>query len=581
MRTSASRFPSFVLLFCLTCVLPLAAQKPHANKLSTQPPPPLQQPRPPKAPALVNAAGPAVSLETSEALFDVATALNACGYSEGLDKSDPLRKEVRAAVEQVMKTSAQARFARDQICTFVNQHRLFEGSRDLAQYVSLALYLTPPPDLALSVDPQDLPPDATQVMAMLPVLHAFVQATDMHLIWIEFRPRYEAEINALHDPLTQMILNTNIYLKLPTSTYSGSRFIVVLEPMLDPNQTNARVYGSNYVVVASPVDGKVDMTDVRHTYLHYEIEPLLYQHSSAMDRLLPLLKVIRDAPLSYEYRDNIASLVIECLIRAIEARTMDTGVTIFNIPADAARADIPRLQHQHDVTVQQSNAIREKRVETDMRDGLVLTQYFYSQLGTFARNPESLTEAIGPMVYGMDIDQQIHNAKQIDFFAQAPVDVVQSPVINTNLDKAESAIRAGDAEAASRLALQAIHDHTADPARANYVLALTWLMKGDPQSAANDFNETLGLTKDPRLLAWSHIWLGRIDDVKDDRADALAQYKTAMTVRDGQPDTLQAVEDGLNKPYTLHVAASPAAESPSSNPAPGSATTPTGGTGPQ
>ena len=139
------------------------------------------------------------------------------------------------------------------MCTFVNQHRLFEGPRDLAQYISLALYLTPPPALALSVDAQDLPPDATQVMDMLPILHAFVEAADMHLIWLQFRPEYEAEINALHDPLTQMILSTNIYLKLPTSTYAGSRFLVVLEPMLDPGQTNARVYGTNYAVVASPV----------------------------------------------------------------------------------------------------------------------------------------------------------------------------------------------------------------------------------------------------------------------------------------------------------------------------------------
>jgi tetratricopeptide (TPR) repeat protein len=552
MRIPALRFASLFTVCCLTGVLPLAAQKP--TKLSTQPPAALQQAKPPKAPALVNAAGPAVSLETSEALFDVATALNACGYNEGLEKSDPVRKQVRAAVEQVMVGSAPARFARDQVCTFVNQHRLFEGSRDLAQYISLALYLTPPPDLALSVDAQDLPPDATQVMGMLPILHAFAQATDLHAIWIQFRPEYDAEIDALHDPLTQMILNTNIYLKLPTSTYSGSRFIVVLSPMVDPGQTNARVYGSNYVVVASPVGGHVNMKDVRHTYLHYEIEPLLYQHSGAMDRLLPLLKVIRDAPLGYEYRDNIASLVIECLIRAIEAQTLDTGVPIFKIPADAARADIPRLQHKHDETLQQSNAVREKVVEDDMRDGFVLTQYFYNQLSSFERNPESLTEAIGPMVYGMDVDQQIHNAKHIEFFAQAPADVVHSAAAGSGLDRAESEIRSGDAEAAGKLALEAIHDHTADPARANYVLGLTWLMKGDPQSAANDFNATLQLTKDPRLLAWSHIWLGRIDDVKDDRPEALSEYKTAMTDRDGQPDTLQAIQQGLDKPYTVHAA---------------------------
>jgi tetratricopeptide (TPR) repeat protein len=213
------------------------------------------------------------------------------------------------------------------------------------------------------------------------------------------------------------------------------------------------------------------------------------------------------------------------------------------------------LQHEHDVTVQHANAVREKLVDEDMRDGFVLTQYFYNQMTSFERNPESLTEAIGPMVYGMDVDQQIHNAKQIEFAAAAPADIVHSAAAGSGLDKAENEIRAGDAESAGKLALEAIHEHTADPARANYVLGLTWLMKGDPQSAANDFNETLRLTQDPRLLAWSHIWLGRIDDVKDDRTDALTEYKTAMTVRDGQPDTLQAVEQGLSRPYAVHAAA--------------------------
>jgi len=44
------------------------------------------------------------------------------------------------------------------------------------------------------------------------------------------------------------------------------------------------------------------MGDVRHTYLHYLIEPLLYQRATAMDRFLPILKDVRDAPLEYVYR---------------------------------------------------------------------------------------------------------------------------------------------------------------------------------------------------------------------------------------------------------------------------------------
>ena len=560
MRPIPHRFALFALPALLLTATLLPAQDAALHQGKNQPG---QPPRMPKAPALVDAAGPAVSLESSEAMFDVGVALNACGFDAGLAQSDPIRMQVREQFDQEAEGSATVRDARDAMCTFINQHRLYESARDLAQYVSLALYLTPPPALALSVDQQDLPPDATQVVDMVPVLQKFAQAAQLHLLWLRFHPEYEAETDKLHDPLTNMVLATNIYLKLPLSTYTGSRFLVVLEPLLDPEQTNARVYGANYVVVAAPVNGVVNMHDVRHTYLHYEIEPLLYSRASSMDRLLPILKTVRDAPLDWEYRSDIVSLVTECLIRAVEARTMDTGVTVFNIPATAARADLPRLQREHETTEQKDEAVRETLVNKDMSEGFVLTQYFYSALIPFEHNPESLKEAIGPMVYGMDVDQVVHQAKQIAFVQQAPADVIRNPVSGRGLDRAEAQLKGGDADAASRLAMQALKDHTADPARANYILALTWLEKGDMDSAVNDLHQTIRLTQDPRLLAWSHIFLGRIDDVREDRSQALAEYQTAMKLRDGQQDTLAAAEQGIKQPYTLpHAAAAASGAEP-------------------
>ncbi|RRA48596.1 lipopolysaccharide assembly protein LapB [Acidipila sp. EB88] len=553
----ALRTTCLTLILCLPLALTAQAPKTVSDGKAQQ------AQRTPKPPALVDPTGPAVSLESSEALFDVAVALNACGYDAGLAQSDPIRQRVRDAVNQAARQSAEARDTRDKLCSFINGHRLYEGSRDLAQYVSLALYLTPPPELSPSVELADMPPDATQVVEMLPILRQFAEQVQLHLIWLRFHPEYEAEVTRLHDPLTHMILDANIYLKLPTSTYTGSRFLVVLEPMLDPGQTNARVYGTDYVVVASPVNGTINLHDVRHTYLHYDVEPLLYARASSMDRLLPLLKTVREAPLEYQYRADIVSLVIECMIRGIEARTMDTGVTLFVIPADAARADVPRLQHQRDVSLQQAEAVRQAAVTKSMREGFVLTQYFYNELGTLEHNPEGLKEAVGPMVFGMDVDVEVHRAKQISFVEQAPGDVIRMPVSDRGLDHAEAQLKAGDAEAASKLAMQAIKDHTADPARADYLLALTWLLKGDMDSAANDFRETIRLSQDPHLLAWSHIYLGRIADVRDQRPDALAEYKTAMTVRDGQQDTLQAAQKGIAQPYALPHTATPDGDSPS------------------
>ena len=116
------------------------------------------------------------------------------------------------------------------------------------------------------------------------------------------RPQYDAIVNSLHDSLTRMIVSTNAYLKMPANVTSGSRFAVVLEPLLDPGQTNARVYGTDYVVVASPTrDNTVRMDEIRHTYLHFELEPLLYARASSMDRLLPFLKTVREAPLEYTF----------------------------------------------------------------------------------------------------------------------------------------------------------------------------------------------------------------------------------------------------------------------------------------
>src|SRR5580698_1354772 len=90
-----------------TCLLPATAQQSAKVPSKQQPPPP--QLRPEKPPALADPAGPTVSLQTSEALFDVAVALNACGYDNGLAESDPIRARVRDQVNQAMQQSEPAR----------------------------------------------------------------------------------------------------------------------------------------------------------------------------------------------------------------------------------------------------------------------------------------------------------------------------------------------------------------------------------------------------------------------------------------------------------------------------------------
>jgi len=502
----------------------------------------------------VEAGGSAITLETSEPLFDLAVALNVCGYDADLAASSPIRQKVRDEINAELITSAEARDSRDALCTYVRDHTLNDSGLNLAQYISLSLYLLPPPELTPSVDQTELPPDSLQVVNILPLLRTFATAVHLHAIWIEHRPEYEDLVTRIHDPLTRTILNTNIYLRLPVSSYDGRRFLVLLEPMLAPSATNARIYATDYIIVVSPAaepPASIHMTDIRHIYLHYEVEPLVYARAQAMDRLLPLLKPVQTAPLEFTYKSDIVALITECLIKAIEAHTMDVGIVKPKpIPGARERADLERYDAEMTVYNRQAEEVRRKAVDLDMRQGWTMVDYFYGKLGDMEKGNISLKEDIGEMVYGMDVDAERHREQQIVFLPEGSRDVLRrAPLQLAGLELAELKIFKGDLPGATALANTALADPHGDHAHAHYVLARVNLMQRQPGAAIGDFQATLDTSKDPRMLAWSHIYLGRLYDVNAERQKALTEYQAALTVRDAQPDTKAAAEKGLKEPF--------------------------------
>jgi tetratricopeptide (TPR) repeat protein len=521
-------------------------QESSSSSSSNTPVPEIQKP-----PSLIDPAGPQISLQTSEAVFQIAAALNACGYDAGLDQSNAVRQKVRDEVNAAIQQSPEAQNTRDRLCTYIRQHELSDSSHNLAQYVSLALYATPPPELTNSVPLTEMPPDSTQVVEILPLVRKFANETNLHYIWISVRPQYDAIVNSQHDALSKMVVSTNAYLKMPANISLDSRFAVVLEPLLDPGQTNARVYGADYVVVTSPTrDDKVRMNEIRHTYLHFELEPLLYARASSMDRLLPFLKTVREAPLEYTFRSDIVSLVTECMIRALEARTMETGVAPFKAPEVVTHSDFAAVENARHAAEQKAEAVRQAAVKRDMQEGYVLTAYFYEKLEQFEKEPQSFKETIGEIVYGMDVPSELGRAKHVTFIQQNEGDVVRRGTRQLHgLDLAEMKLMQGDVDGASTLAHQELDRHTGDVARADFLLARCAVMQHKPDDARHYFEETIRLGKDPRLLAWSHIYLGRMDDLEHSRDEAVAQYQQALMNRDGQLDTKEAAERGLKEPY--------------------------------
>ena len=491
-----------------------------------------------------------------------------CGYDTGLSESSPVRSKVREEINEELTNSEPARDARDALCTFIREHALTDTDRSLAQYVSLALYVTPPPALTTSIDVSELPPDASQVVDILPLVRTFAEAVHLNALWAEHRPEYEGFVDRIHNPMRQMVDSTNIFLHMPISSYDGRRFMVLLEPMLAPAATNARIYGDDYVIVVSPrPPDVVPMELIRHTYLHYVIEPLIYAKASAMNRLLPLLKPVQDAPLEFSYKSDITALLTECMIKAVEAQIMDVGIPRPVKPTSRERADQDRYESQMAVYDRQAEAVRRRAVDIDMRQGWVLVEYFYNQLSQMERSGGNLKDEIGPMVYGMDVDRERHRADQVAFLPggvggdpafHEPVRRAPKPL--AGLDLAEVKLMKGDLPGAGDMADAALKSNPSN-AQAHYILGRIDLMTGDPEEALAELTQTIQLSHDPRTIAWAHIYLGRMYDiardpddpgvVKPQRDKAIAEYKAALANRDSQPDTKAAAEKGLKEPFVL------------------------------
>jgi tetratricopeptide (TPR) repeat protein len=245
---------------------------------------------------------------------------------------------------------------------------------------------------------------------------------------------------------------------------------------------------------------------------------------------------------------------------------MDTGFPEYKIPANIDRSELPRYERERLAYQQKVEAVRLTAMRHAMTQGFVLTQYFYDEMIKFEKDPASLKDTIGEMVYSMDIDQQVRRIRYLGFDKEADGDVLtrSTPRKLTGLDLAEVRLAAGDVATASTIARQALASYSdpsnssdsldtiANSARAEFILARTAILTGHPDQAIEGFQRTLATSKDPRLLAWSHIYLGRMLDLDCKRDEALAEYKEALKTRDGQLDTRLSAERGVKTAYAVN-----------------------------
>ncbi len=469
---------------------------------------------------------PSVALDSNETLFTVLASINACGYDAELNASDQLRAQIRADVAKSIQSIPAANESSQPLCQFYADHQATDSARTLAQYVSLALYLTPPPDLSLKSKEAEAPPDATNVLGILPFLQKFNADAKLHEIWVRHAAAYAALTQRYHAPVAQMLFETEVYLKLPSAGYLGHSFTVYLDPLGAPGQTNARNYGADYYVVISPGSGSgLKMEQVRHTYLHYLLDPMALKYPAAIKRLDPLLEAVKAAPMDANFKSSSSLLVTECLIRAIEARTSGS---------DKA----PEAQ-------------RQQAVQESMQQGYILTQYFYDGLVKFEKDPAGMRNAYAPLIADIDVGKMQKQAAQIQYASRADDEVLHlaKPQQTRLLVTAEQRLAAGDAATAQKLAQEALDEKSEDTGRALFILAQAATMQRDMDGAKKYFEQTLSATREPKMVAWSHIYLGRIFDLQEERDTALEHYKAALIAGGALPEVKAAADRGIKQPY--------------------------------
>ena len=151
----------------------------------------------------------------------------------------------------------------------------------------------------------------------------------------------------------------------------------------------------------------------------------------------------------------------------------------------------------------------------------------------------------------MDIKKEEKAAAEVQFASATAPELVRlsRPEERRMLVTAEKRLAAGDPKGAQQLAQQALDKKIGDQGRALFILAQVAVANRNRDGAQDSFQKAIEASKDPTVLGWSHVYLGRILDMKEEREAALQEYRAALDAGGKSPEIKAAAERGLEQAY--------------------------------
>ncbi len=455
----------------------------------------------------------------------VLAAANSAGYDEGvaLPDNNPLRKELRDAIAKQNIPVLQ------DLKSFYRKHLQKNDVQDLSQYISYALSVTGPPDFAWRTRDVDVPPDAKALEGLTPLLIDFYQEAHLGELWKRSIPEYEKEEDKYHSPLLAMTNIVDGYLRVPAGGYLGRRFSVFIDLLGAPEQVQTRNYGNDAFVVITPSE-KPRLFDIRHAFLHYEIDPIAIKYGVEIDQKRSLIDFVQQAPLDSNFKTDFVLLANESLIKAVESR-LDR-----NTPEIGQAA----------------------------RQGYVLTPFFAEQLPVFEKQQQGMRFYLEDMIAAIDLKRESNRIAAIKLDAAPLVRVGKQVAVATpepelspsgqTLAQAEDLyLKRGANNAnlddAKTLYLKSLEQSgaAAEHAQAWYGLARIAVLQKQPDNAVKLFEKTLTASPDDQTKAWSLVYLARLSMAASDPERAAKFYQEALGVQGASDAVRKAAQTESQK----------------------------------
>jgi tetratricopeptide (TPR) repeat protein len=462
-------------------------------------------------------------------IFAMTAALNAAGF-DGENRAQylPVRADVRK-----FATAISPDLARRMKAFYASNKADESDEAQLTKYVALAVALTDPPDLKLSVREPLLGDGARSVLGFVDLLREFCQQVRITERWSEFRPRYESEADALGPKIRDLLFQTQGYLllNLAGDLRAGSlAFYVELAAPLN-SVTFFSTIDDYHVVLGGAVTPRMD--EIRHAYFHYILDGLVLREIPKIENGTALLALAsKEEGVQHEFTRDLHLMVTESLIRALELR-MD------HVPAATART----------------------RVDGDYRTGLLLTPYFYDGLAEFELQDSSIRDYLPKMTTAIQVKEETKRFNETfrgialpsQRVARSEVPKVQAPPpvdpLAELLKEGQIAFNAGQ-DVQARIAFEKALARDGNNGSALYGLALIASKDGDSEIAGTYFQRALASDSTQlSMKVWAHIYLGRISDLDCKRADAIAHYSAAIKTGDDTKSAQSAARQGVDKPF--------------------------------